>query len=150
MGFNGLGHLVRVDGRGAFGLDDHANGQAELAREFKITLVVGGHGHDGAGAIAHQNVIRNPDGDALARGRVDGIATGEHAGFFTVHRFALDIGLAFCLFLVGLHFVTLGRGGNFVHQRMLRGEHHERDTPKCVRPGGEYFNRVLGFGWEDD
>jgi len=43
-------------------------------------LVAEGDGHNGAGAVAHQDVIGDPDRDALVGDRIDGITTGEDAG----------------------------------------------------------------------
>ena len=45
-------------------LDDR---QAVLRGELEVALVVRRHGHDGAGAVGHQHVVRDPDGDLLAR-----------------------------------------------------------------------------------
>ena len=55
-------------------LDHGDDGQAVELREILVALVVGGHGHDGAGAVAHQHVIGDPDGHARAVDRVDGEA----------------------------------------------------------------------------
>ena len=51
------------------------------------------HGHDGAGAVAGENVIGNPDGNLLAVDRIDGVSAGEHAGFFLRQFSAFEIGL---------------------------------------------------------
>jgi hypothetical protein len=54
---------------------DHvADRQVELLRELVVALVVGGHGHDRAGAVAGQHVVGDPDRDALAVDRVDRVA----------------------------------------------------------------------------
>ena len=54
-----------------------------------------GYRHDGAGAVAHQNIIGNKDGDLFA---IDGIdsrhALQPHAGLIFGHFGALKIGLA--------------------------------------------------------
>jgi hypothetical protein len=42
-------------------LDDR---QVELLRELPVALVVGGHGHDGAGAVGREHVVGDPDRDA--------------------------------------------------------------------------------------
>jgi len=74
--------------------DDGDNRQAKFQREGTITLIVRRHGHDGARAVGHQHVIRDPDGDAFVIDWINGIPAGEHAGFFLVSRFTLHIGLA--------------------------------------------------------
>lgn len=54
-------------------LDDLSNGQPVLLRKCPVALVMGGHRHNGARAIAHQHVVGNPDRKTLAGHRVDGI-----------------------------------------------------------------------------
>ena len=63
-------------------------GDAVLAAEFEIALVVRGHGHDGAGAVAHQHEVADPDGHLLAAVRVDGVVAGEEAFLFDIARIA--------------------------------------------------------------
>ena len=46
------------------------NGQAILLRKLVVTSVVCGHGHDGATAVAAQNIVRYPDGHPGTRGWV--------------------------------------------------------------------------------
>ena len=71
--------------------DDAPDGQAEALREREVALVVGGHGHDGAGAVAGQHVVGDPDGDALAVDGVDGVGADGHAGLLPVGGQALDL-----------------------------------------------------------
>ena len=54
--------------------------QPECPREFEVALVVAGHRHDRAGAVAHQHVVGDEDRDPLAVDRVDRVRAGEHAG----------------------------------------------------------------------
>src|SRR5215475_3647506 len=42
-------------------LNDLADRQIEFAREFQVALVVRGNGLNSTGAVAQQNVIRDPD-----------------------------------------------------------------------------------------
>ena len=49
-------------------LDDLA---AELLSELPVAVIVRRNSHDGAGAVAHQNVVGNEDRDLLAVYRVD-------------------------------------------------------------------------------
>ena len=41
-------------------LDHRDDRQAELAGELEVAVVVRGHGHDGAGAVAHHHVVGDP------------------------------------------------------------------------------------------
>ena len=41
-----------------------------------------GDGHDGAGAVADEDVVGDPNGDLLAVDGIDGVGAGEDAGFF--------------------------------------------------------------------
>ena len=47
--------------------DDADDRQAEGRRELEVALVVAGDGHDRAGAVAHQDVVGDPDRDPLRR-----------------------------------------------------------------------------------
>ncbi len=47
--------------------DDADDRQVELPGELEVALVVTGHGHDCAGAITHQHVVGDPDGDLARR-----------------------------------------------------------------------------------
>ena len=71
-----------------------ADGQRECAREFPVALVVRRHGHDRAGAVAEQHVVRDPDRDALAVHRIDRKGAGEDAGLFLGEFGALEVALA--------------------------------------------------------
>jgi len=146
--FHRGGHLSGVHRGAAFGLDDHANGQIVLAREFKVALVVGGHRHDSAAAVAHQDVIGRPHGHAFPADRVERVRSGEDAGFGAVGGFALDIGLAFGLFLIGAHGFRLFGRGEFIHQRVFRREDHKGHAPQSVGSGGKDLNWVTLFGCE--
>src|SRR5881396_2977282 len=55
------------------GTHDLADGELELGRELEVARVVGRHGHDRPGAVFHEHVVRDPDGDRLARGRIAGV-----------------------------------------------------------------------------
>src|SRR6476646_3117163 len=45
--------------------DDIENRKAKFAGKFEVALVVRRHAHDRAGAVTHQDVIGDPNGDAL-------------------------------------------------------------------------------------
>ena len=69
-------------------------GRLNFGGELKIARVMRRHGHDGAGAIAGENVIGNPDGNFLAVDRIDGVSAGEHAGFFLGQFGAFEVAFA--------------------------------------------------------
>ena len=87
--------------------------------EFVIALVVGGHAHDGAGAVVHQDVVRHPDRHLLAVVRIDGIAAGVDAMLLDLADVAHFPGLA----LLGDEVVRLRRaaGRCFWSRRATRG-----------------------------
>ena len=130
-----IGH--RVVGVGAGRRDDTPDGQAELLGEGEVPLVVGGHGHDRAGAVAGQHVVGDEDRDALAVDRIDGLGADRQAGLLAVGREAVDLGPAAGLLDVRVDLApSIGRGQDG-HQRMLRGQHHERRSEQGVRPRRE-------------
>ena len=54
------------------------------------------------------------------------------------------------LLLVLAHFVYLGGSGDFIDQRMFRGERHVGHAPERIRTGSEDLDGVTGFGFKDD
>ena len=118
-------------------LDDLHDGQVELRGELEVARVVPGHGHDGAGAVADQHVIGDPDGDLLAVDRVDGVGAGEHAGLLLGQFGAFEVGLLGDLGFVSLDCRALRRGGDELHQLVLGRQHHVGGAEQRVRPGGE-------------
>ena len=144
MGFDGGGHLFRFDQFPAFGMDNDADGQIELAGKFKVALVVGRHRHHGAGAVAHQHVIGNPDRDMLTGSRVDRVSAGEYAGFLAGGRFALNVRLVpACSWYAP---VQLGDGGDFPP---MGAQETAWSHPKACRGSGEDLNRIEPL-FEDD
>ena len=80
---------------------------------------MGRDGHDGSRAVAREHILGDPDGDALARERVDAIGSGEDTRHLVVgHAVALralgDIGE------IGLHLLALLAGGQLGYQLRLR------------------------------
>ena len=145
----GFLHRRAVQVRLAFRLNDGDDLQVVLTGELEVALVVRRDSHDRSRTIGHQDVIRDPDRDARLVDRVDGITAGEHAGLLLIHRLALDVTLAGGLQFVGFHLLPVFIAGHFIHQRMLRGEHHEGRAPQRIRPGGEDLHRIAVFGVKD-
>ena len=75
----------------AGGVDDGPDRQAVRQRELQVPLIVGGHRHDGAGAVAHQHVVRYEYGNGVAGHRVDGIGAGKHARLAAASASALPV-----------------------------------------------------------
>ena len=82
------------------GKNDQTNFEMVFLREFVVALIVGGHAHDGSGAVFHENVVGDPDGHFLAVERVDGVASGvdsvlldsaDVADFFGLALFADEL-----------------------------------------------------------
>ncbi len=126
--------------------DDLENGKPERGGEGEVALVVGRHGHDGAGAVAHQHVVADPDGDALAVYRVHGVGAGEDAGLLLLGGEAFDLALAARLVLVGGDRGALLFGRELGDQRMLRREHHVGGAEERVGPRREDGQRVAAPG----
>src|SRR3990172_9151000 len=123
--------------------DDHADGDAVLLGELEVALVVGGHAHDGAGAVPEQGVVGGPDLDVLAGEQVLAVGAGEDAGLLMLRGQTLNLRLASGLLHVGLHLGAALRRRQQRHQRVLRRQHHERDAEDRVRPRGEDAQLLL-------
>ena len=137
-----VGRLHRADDR-----------QAERLGEVPVALVLARHRHDGAGAVAHQDVVRDEDGERLAVDRVGGGGAHEHAGLLALGGLAVELALARRRGAVRLHRL-LGRGGargparvgalgpgvgqELVDHRVLGRQHHVRGTEQRVGARGEH------------
>ena len=73
------------------GADDR---QVEDLGELPVALVLAGHRHDRAGAVADQHVVGDEDRDLLAVDRVDRERAGEDAGLLLGVGLPLQVGLA--------------------------------------------------------
>ena len=132
--------------------------------EGVVAVVVGGHRHDGAGAVAHEDVVGHEDRHALAVDRVDAPQAGEDAGLGTALVRALGLGGRGGVGAVGGHRLARGgvpglpglagalgpgdrhgQGGGVLglagaqqaaQQRVLGGHHHEGSAEERVRTGG--------------
>ena len=112
---------------------DHlAHRQVERLREVVVALVVGGHGHDRAGAVVGEDVVGDVDRDPLAVDRVDRVQAREDARLLDRRRALLGLlrrGVAH----VRLHLLRLDPR----NQLVLGREHEERRPEERVRPCGE-------------
>ena len=102
--------------------------------EHPVTLVTRRYAHDGAGTIIVEDVVGDPNLDALARQRMDAVDAGIHADFFRFRARPFDIaGIAY-FFAECFQFGFLGIVfQNLVDQRMFRRQDDESDTVNRVR-----------------
>ena len=101
-----------------------------------------GHGHDRPGPIRHEDVVRHPDRYPLAVDRVESEPSGRDAGLLALRRKAIDITRLTRARHVLAHLGLLLLGRDPFHQRMLRGQHHERGSEQRVRPRGVDAHRL--------
>ncbi|MNS52788.1 hypothetical protein D3C72_855150 [compost metagenome] len=120
--------------------------QAEGLGELPVTLVMPGHGHDGARAVGGEHVVRDPDRNFLAVGRVHGHGAGERAGLLLGEIRAVQVALERGLLLVSRDGGLLGLGGDLVDERVLGGQNRVGRAEERVRAGGEDREAVLGAG----
>ena len=147
--------------------DDLADRQAKGGGEVEVALIVGRDRHDGAGAVAHEDVVRDEDGHLLAVDRVGGVRAGEHTGLLLVFL-ALQVGLrgdgravsgdglGWAVLAEGPALIGVGVGGLWgaggvlscgnegVDELVLGREHHVRRPEEGVRAGGEDLDRARG------
>ena len=125
-----LGHVAA--------LDHLHDGQAEGGGEVPVALVMAGHAHDDAGAVAHQHVVGNENGDVLAGDGMDGLdALQPDAGLVLVQLAALEVGLPGGLLPVCLHSVPVGQLVLPLGEiGMLGRDDHIGHAEQGVAPGG--------------
>ena len=129
--------------RPALRRDDLDDRDLELGGELEVALVVRRHRHDGAGAVAHEHVVADPDRDRRVVHRVHGVGAGEDAGLLLLGAQALDLALAPRLVLVGDDGVALLGHRQLVDQRVLRRQHHVGGAEERVGPRREHRERVV-------
>ncbi len=114
------------------------NFELVLLGEIVVALVVRGHAHDGAGAVIHQDVVGDPDRNAFAVERIDGVAVRVHAVLFDLADVAGFFGLA----LLGDQLLHRGAERLVVarevsDQRMLRRKLHRGRAENRIDARGE-------------
>ena len=126
-------------------LDDLDDVNAERLRKIPVALIVGGNSHNGAGAVAHHDIVGDEYRDLLA---VDGIDCGEtvelDAGLVLDKLSALELGLLAAFDAVVLDLVHVRDAVSvLVNERMLRSHDHEGDAEEGVGAGGVYAQRLI-------
>jgi hypothetical protein len=104
LGLPGPGHGV-AERMADHGLDR----QAVLVSKLEVALVVGGHRHDRAFAVAHEHVVRDPHRQLFPGERVRHLEAGGHALLLDLRELGLhrraapaffdercDLGICFC------------------------------------------------------
>ena len=140
--------------------NDFDGRQAECVREVPVALIMSGNGHDGAGAVAREDVVGDEHRDRLAVRGIGGVAAEEDPGLDLVLltfqiRFGRDraavgrhsVGRGRrCASPAGVH--TLGplRRGDLIDEVMLGSQHQIGCPEQGVGPGGEHLNRGRSDG----
>src|SRR5699024_2094255 len=141
---------------------DLSNWQLTLGCKLVVTGIVRWHSHNRTGTVAHHDVVTDEDWDLLAVDRVGGISTAEYTGLFLVFltlqlrlgRDVLQVSVDSILWIalavgplgVDIRTVILG-ACQFLHQLVLRSQHHVLSAKQSVRTGGKYAD-VVAFGIE--
>ena len=124
-------------------LNHHDEGQAVLLGELEVALVVGGHGHDAAGAVVGQHEIRGEDGHSLVGHRVQAMGIEKNPFLFIVFRRPHHLVLLLDLVDERPHLLFPGFPLHQLHdERVLRGDEHEGRAVNGVLPGGEHPDRL--------
>src|SRR5699024_5347748 len=136
---------------------DLSNWQLKLGCKLVVTSIVRWHSHNRAGTVAHHDVVTDEYWDLLAIDRVGGISADEYTGLFLVFltlqlRLARDV-LQVCIDSIlwvalavgplGVDIRTVILGAcQFLHQLVLRSQHHVLSAEQSVRTSGEYADLV--------
>ncbi len=93
-----------------------------------ITFIMCRNGHDRTSAVAHEDVIGDPDRDLRVVDRIDRIGAGEDAGLALGEVGALEVGFIRDFgFVLGDGVALRGRGDR-VDERVLGREDHVGGT----------------------
>ena len=111
-----------------------------------------GHAHDDAGAVAHEDVVGDKDGQSLVGHgvrRLDALQT--HAGLFLVQLAALKVGLVGGLVLIRCHGVPIFDVAlPLLQQGVLRRDDHIGGAEQGVGAGGVHRHLIAHVGVEGD
>ncbi len=128
--------------------DDLTDRELIFLRELEVARVVGGHAHDRPRAISGEDVVRDPDRDALVRKWVDRRGAGEYPGLHMLGREALDLGLAFGLLDVVVDVAPVVGRDDLLNELVLGRDHHEGGAEDGIRSGGEHLEATVAFDLE--
>ena len=124
-------------------LDDSTYLKAESLGESVVARIVRRDCHDGACAIACQDVVRDPDGYLLESEWVNSVRAREDARNLAVGN-AFTLGALARLVDISLDGVALPWRGELGGELALGGENHKSDTEDGVGAGGEDGERFVG------
>ena len=118
-------------------LDHLDDGQAKLLGKFPVAGIVAGHRHDGAGAVGHEDIVGDKDGDLGVVHRVDAHHPLQaDAGLVLGHLGALKVALAGGGLLVGADLLQVFQlVGPLLDVGMLGGDDHIGGPVQGVGPG---------------
>ena len=125
----------------AFGGHHLLNGKLVFQSEFKISLVMRRHAHDGAIAVAHQHIVAHPHFNRLACERVRNEQARGHALFFFDGQFGFG-GAAFLTSLDERGQCRLRECG-MCRQGVLGSHRTKGDAHDGVRPRGEHIHLAV-------
>src|SRR6185437_13387620 len=125
--------------------NNHANVDPVLLGEVIVPLIMSGHGHDGAGAVIHEDVVGYPDWHFLLVEGVDGVALKKDA----VLLYGLHLPRLFGASLFAEHFFNLCMKAAIVanqisHNRMLWSKLDGGGAKDRVNAGRENLNLFTG------
>ena len=107
------------------GRNHHPHRQVESAGEVQITLIMGGHCHDRAGAIVRQHVVTSPDRQLFAVDWVDRVALQKHAGLVPVGVQPIHLSGLLHLRQVVIELCLRGGALGQLRSQVAVGGHHE-------------------------
>src|SRR6202051_4982009 len=102
-----------------------------------MALVMARNSHDGAGSVANEYVIRDPDRDSFLIDRIYGVSAGENPGFLLGEVGAFEIGFRGNPVPVLCQCSSLFGRGHPVDQRMLWRKYHISRAEKRVGARGK-------------
>ena len=115
------------------GRHDANDGQVEFRGEIKVARIMRRNGHDGACAVADENVVGNPDRNLHMVDGIDRVGSRELAGLLLCVFRAGKIGFRAGDFYIFVNSRFTIRRGDFGDERMLGGEHHVGGAEQRVR-----------------
>ena len=127
------------------GRHDADDRQVEFRGEIKVARIVGGNGHDGARAVADENVVGDPDRNLHVVDGIDRVGSREFAGLLLRVFRAGEIGLRAGDVDVFVNSGLAVRRRDFGDERMFGGEHHVGGAEQRVRTRRVDADRFVGI-----